>query len=276
MTSAKGNTSDLPPAGELAAAIRDGATAEQLATTHGVAHETLARRISNSGYSAITGLPVRTDRPVLSAAETDTGSLTYVGGGDWDRGLPTDKPARYRSRPAATGLNWDAIRDNYLANGGIESPEVFTPNTVTKIHARSGLPTTYQQAGEEVAKRRVISNQTKAQIARRYLAGEAPSRLKKEYGVSDRTISRAVHDAGGEMRRRGNRSGRSVGSSPAPTHAQKVEIAARYSAGESSPELQRAYGYSHTTIRKAIVAQGGTVRSAAEAAELARSKRGAA
>lgn len=269
MTSAKGNTSDLPPAGELAAALRDGATAEDLAITYGVAHDTLARRISSSGYSAITGLSIRTDRPVVPPAPTDTGSLTYVGGGDWDRGLPTDTPATYRRRPTPTGLDWDAIRDNYVANGGVETPEIFTPDTVTKIHHKTGIPTTYEQAGPDRGPGRAVPPHVLAQVALRYAKGESASRLMREFGVSFDTIRKAVTSKGGTMRQRG-----ALGRKLSPEDS--AIAARRYAEGESAGALMDEFGCSRMTITRAVIANGGTMRTPLEAAFNRSNRTGAA
>ncbi|MFC0626143.1 hypothetical protein [Kribbella deserti] len=274
-----GAPSELPPITDLAAQIRAGATIAELAALHGVAPSTLSSRFSQAGFATDTGLHNHViDRPVTRPAPSDTGNLTYVGGGDWDRGLPTTPAPPRPRRTQPTGLDWSGIRDQYLAAGGVETPEIFTPNTITKIHHNTGLPTTYTQPGTEPPPpaRKGVPDHVKAAVARRYLAGEPATRLQREYSISSNTLARAVKAAGGQMRPRGQRVAPTGGCMPRLSAATSTEIARRYADGESSPELQRAYGYSHQTIRKAIIAAGGRIRTAAEAAVLARSQRGAA
>ena len=76
--------------------------------------------------------------------------LQYVGGGDW-LDLPTE-PVRYRGAPKHEGLDWGGIRDQYLANGGTEQPDVFADAT-TIVH-RSGRPNTYVTGGTSTPKHR--------------------------------------------------------------------------------------------------------------------------
>jgi hypothetical protein len=67
-------------------------------------------------------------------------AMQYVGGGN-GLDLPT-APVRYRSARRPAGLDWARIRDQYAANGGKEQPELSV-SAETKVHYRTGLPSTY-------------------------------------------------------------------------------------------------------------------------------------
>jgi hypothetical protein len=67
-------------------------------------------------------------------------AMQHVGGGP-GLDLPTT-PVRYRAARRPAGLDWDGIRAQYVANGGIAQPEL-SAQAETKVHYRTGLPSTY-------------------------------------------------------------------------------------------------------------------------------------
>jgi hypothetical protein len=70
--------------------------------------------------------------------------MQHVGGGP-GLDLPTT-PVRYRAARRPAGLDWDAIRDQYVAAGGKAQPELSV-SAETKVHHRTGLPSTYATPG---------------------------------------------------------------------------------------------------------------------------------
>jgi uncharacterized protein (DUF433 family) len=126
----KGNESVLPPITVLAEQIRDGRTVEAICDEYGVSRSTLQGRFSTAGYAMSTGEKQAKrggDRQPLKSVRLGTGGV-YIGGRDWDRGLPTpDAPARHQPRPKHTGLPWEQIDADYTARGGQVDADVW-PN----------------------------------------------------------------------------------------------------------------------------------------------------
>jgi hypothetical protein len=132
-------------------------------------------------------------------------AMQHVGGGT-GLDLPTT-PIVYRGDRKPAGLDWGQIRDQYVANGGVAQPEL-SAQAETKIHYRTGLPSTYatpkpvetrapKPPGD---KGKRLTNVQRAEIARRYAAGESAFALQTVFGISYATVTRAVTRNGGRIR----------------------------------------------------------------------------
>lgn len=135
-----GRESILPPITVLAEQIRDGVTVEAICAEYGVSRSTLQGRFSTAGYTMATGEKQAKrggDHQPLESVRLGTGGV-YIGGRDWDRGLPTvDAPARHQSRPKHTGLPWDQITADYTARGGQVDADVW-PKAGGTVHVIGG------------------------------------------------------------------------------------------------------------------------------------------
>lgn len=116
--SGQGRESALPPIADIAAEIREGTTVDDLCKTYRISRSTLQNRFQFAGYSLATGEQhePRHNRPAPLQSQHVGAGGQHVGGGDY-QGLPTT-PVKYRDKPSRTGIDWDQVRDNYLANGG--------------------------------------------------------------------------------------------------------------------------------------------------------------
>jgi hypothetical protein len=92
-----------------------------------------------------------------------------------------------------------------------------------------------------------------------YLKGHSFERIAQVFGHSRRFWTRTLKARGITVR---------TGSKMLPI----AEIAARYNAGESADELAAIYGVTGPTIRKAVAAGGGQIRSHSDAFKLSRAK----
>lgn len=115
----KGKPSDLPSVSRMAALIRDhGWTVDTIVATYDVTPATVRRHFTDAGFSADTGESVTPTRPPSLLVLSSSGSGQYVAGGDNAAAVPTE-PVRYRSSRRHTGLDWNKIREEYIANDGV-------------------------------------------------------------------------------------------------------------------------------------------------------------
>lgn len=80
MSSHRGRKSALPPVGDLAAAIRDGATYDDLADDHGVRPAHVRARVRDAGYDPDTGYPHTRPSPVLAELAQHIGRMPDLPG----------------------------------------------------------------------------------------------------------------------------------------------------------------------------------------------------
>jgi uncharacterized protein (DUF433 family) len=233
----KGNESVLPPITVLAEQIRDGVTVEDICDEYSVSRSTLQGRFSTAGFTMSTGeaLPKRGgDHQPLESVSLGTGGV-YIGGRDWDRGLPTpEAPARHQPRAKHTGLPWDQINADYTARGGQVDADVWPDAGKVTISGSNGMTrhrvhtwsesvdysepapaATLQQAQANAARKRnqpgaKLNQEQRVTIGRRYQDGESLPELAKDYGVSVTTVSNTLkaigistrtRQAAGEVRR---------------------------------------------------------------------------
>jgi hypothetical protein len=143
-------------------------------------------------------------------------------GGDY-QGLPTT-PVRHRGRKQHTGLDWDALTDNYTARGGQVDASVWpkangkvvivggTANSSkANIHTFTETDEYDEPQATKPARPKRTGNHPQAkltleqrpEIARRYRDGESLTVLAKAYGVAVTTIRNTLEREGVETRRAG-------------------------------------------------------------------------
>lgn len=231
-TAGKGRHSELPPVSDIAEQIRDGATVAEVCEQYDIAKSTLQSRFNLAGYVLSTGEPqqqgIRHNR--LESQHVGAGGQ-HVGGGDY-QGLPT-KPVQYQGKPRGSSIDWDQIREGYIANGGHVDDTVWT--NPAKVEVIEGGATSSRAAVHTF------------ELAENYEEHVAPRQRRPK---NTETVPR-IYQVQPE---------------------QRPEIARRYAAGESIPGLAKVYGVSDGSIRYAIKATGTPIRTKKEAAELYRDR----
>lgn len=199
--------------------------------------------------------------------------------GDDYTGLPTT-PVTYRNKPSRTGIDWDQVRDNYVANGGHVDDTVWAKGNIVIIggsanSSRANIHT-FQEAEEydeptpaipnraprPKLERSKINSEQRRVVARRYEGGATVLELARDYSVAPKTIYGALRMAGVELEERPpkiehkrNRTDQKISAE------QRVIIARRYQDGASMPELALDYGVSTPLISKILNAAGIEKRS---------------
>lgn len=228
-----GRESQLPPIRDIAAQIRKGADVDTICAQYGVSRSTLQGRFSMAGYTLSTGeeVPKRGGRhEPLESVSLGAGGV-YIGGRDWNRGLPSSEaPARHTARRAKrTGLPWDQITADYEARGGRVDAGVW-PKTSGKVTVVGGEGMSrhrvhtfaeadaddfdYDQplANPAPAKTprkttaRLTSDQA-AKVCTRYEDGASIRDLCTEFNVSHTAIQTALRNGGIQTRARGGANG---------------------------------------------------------------------
>lgn len=213
----------MPSAAHLAKNIRRaGATLDGLAFKYDVSPSCIRRRLNDAGYSSITGEPTvipirhRSSPLHLSAG----GSAHHVGGGDYDRGLPSVvyKPPK----PKPTGLDWSKLRpaDQPLTPSRpdvelTESGHTFAPDLdwadpeslrlagrSQLVPAGSGASAATDDTRDAAKHGRRLTERQRAEIVHRYKLGESAGALGRAFGVSDKTIVYTLKRAGCPLRNR--------------------------------------------------------------------------
>ena len=110
------------------------------------------------------------------------------------------------------------------------------------------LPGHYAKAAKERPERRKLRNYEKAEVLRRYVAGETTYALAHAFGVSNTTIGKMLTQEGVE-RRMGSEAYRALRSL---SDTQELEVCRRYKAGETAKSIAGAFGVSATTILKVL------------------------
>ncbi|HEY3559722.1 MAG TPA: helix-turn-helix domain-containing protein [Kribbella sp.] len=151
--------------------------------------------------------------------------------GDDYHGLPT-APVVYGKKPSRTGIDWDQINADYIANGGQIDNTVWPKHgkvVVIKGNARTSsanLHTFTEAQDDEYAEPDVpapkraartakkparkpgyrpplkLTLEQRATIGRRYQDGESLAELAKDYGVALNTISKTLATVGVPRRTR--------------------------------------------------------------------------
>jgi len=103
-----------------------------------------------------------------------------------------------------TGLDWSAITDQYLAQGGELEPEVWRPDAPAKAK-QPYVPRTRQRpdripTGEPRGPDRMFSDVQEQQILAEYNEGASSLKLGGQYGVMPSTIRKIVLRQGGTPR----------------------------------------------------------------------------
>lgn len=229
-----GRESALPPIADIARQIREGATVDDLCTTYSISRSTLQNRFQFAGYSLATGEQhePRHARPAPLQSQHVGAGGQHVGGGDY-QGLPITA-VKYRDKPSRTGIDWDQVRDNYLANGGQIDDSVWHQGKVVVIGSNS--------------------------------ARSSRANIHSFEEVSDYTEPTTEPEA--KPRRKTTPS--KTNPSAKLTPDQRVQIGRRYRFGESLMELAKAYGVTVTTITKTLAAQGVPTRTRQEAGKVRR------
>jgi hypothetical protein len=91
-----------------------------------------------------------------------------------------------------------------------------------------------------------------AELARRYEGGESIRQLTAALGTSYSVIQRRLRAEGAHLRPVGQPTGRSRPASRADLGITDAELARRYKAGESTPQLATALGVSPSTIQRRL------------------------
>jgi hypothetical protein len=154
--------------------------------------------------------------------------------GDDYEGLPT-RPVTYRGRRQQSSVDWDQITADYIARGGQVDASVWPKHGKVIVIGGS-------------------ANSSRANLhsfteANEYDEPAAPSRTRTSKTATTATPRKI--------------------SVPAE---QRPEIASRYTNGESTQALAKAYGVSEGSIRYAIKATGTRIRTKKEAFELYRER----
>ncbi len=161
-------------------------------------------------------------------------TIVNAAGGDY-HGLPTEA-VQYRGRRQHTGLDWDTLNANYTARGGQVDASVWPRNgkvVVVTSTARSSARNVHSFAETND-----------------YQEPAAPKKQPRARKTSTSGVPR-IYQVQPE---------------------QRPEIRRRYEQGESVPVLARAYDVSEGSIRYAIQAAGGRIRTRQEAAALIRGR----
>lgn len=239
--SGQGRESTLPPIAVIAAEIRKGADIAVICQQYGVSRSTLSGRFALAGYTLATGEPhaQRHDRPAPLRSEHVGMGGQHVGGGDY-QGLPTT-PVKYRNRPSRTGIDWDQVQENYLANGGVLDDSVW-PNQGKVVvlgsnSARSSRANihTFEEASEYTEP----------------AAKAKPKRSRAKKTETATTVLPRIYQVQPE---------------------QRPELRRRYEAGETIADIALDLNVSAGSVRYAIERAGGQIRSKKEAAALSRNK----
>lgn len=234
----RGKASALPAILDLAKEIRDGRTPQSICTEYGIARTTLNGRFRDAGFILETGRPhvAAHGRPEpLPAGHVGAGGQ-YVAGGDY-QGLPTT-PVRYRGKPRPNGIDWAAVDANYIANGGVIDPTIW-PKTAGPVVTTDNNP-----RSRDAAHTHVEASHRGEPATPRPKRAPAPNLELKRNPPNIKITT--------EMR---------------------PEVGRRYQAGESLPELARAYDVSVTTIRNVLEAIDIPIRTMLEAGQLRRERR---
>jgi hypothetical protein len=135
-----------------------------------------------------------------------------AGGGDW-LDLPT-RPVQHRGRALPEGLPWGEITDQYVAAGGQVDAGVWGRTEKVRVIESGGRGSDrvhtfaersdYQETAAPKPKRapakraterrvkRTLTDEQRAEIARRYVAGESMNTLSAAFGVGIGSISWAM------------------------------------------------------------------------------------
>jgi uncharacterized protein (DUF433 family) len=222
-TAGKGRESALPSIADIASEIREGSTVEAVCAKYHIARSTLQNRFKLAGYTLSTGQKHEQphNRPAPLESQHVGAGGQHVGGGDY-QGLPTT-PVRHRGRRQGSSIDWDQITENYIARGGQVDASVWPKHgkvVVIEGGARSSSASmhSFVEADDseytEPATRtrrpkpaptstpRVIKvpAEQRAEIGRRYAAGESTQALARAYGVSEGSIRYAIKKADVPMR----------------------------------------------------------------------------
>lgn len=188
----------------------------------------------------------RSDSQPSSGGKHLGGGGQYVGGGDWDHGLPIDTPVRHTPRPKPTGLNWDAITVDRDESTPIDVPVIPKPIKAAKAAKPKPAPTEYDY-----------------DIWTKPADGEpAPQTDEEEWTPPDRITEADLEVVDGERydEPTPEPQPRKGGRQRAFTPEQTAEIVRRYEAGASTTTLADEYDSNHGTIWRTLTREGVKLR----------------
>jgi hypothetical protein len=191
----------------IAEDLQDGATLAALATRYAVTERMLTGRLRDAGYrpdGSVIGRERSAWRP-RPLIESDTGSMHYVAGGDYES-LPTT-PVRHRlSRPKPTGLDWS----KHTAPDPAPAPAVRHVVLQGNGHSfREAQPGEYDEtlgavgpAKPRRARAFKLDGTRAAEAARRYAAGEGTYAIAEAVGATPNQVHGALQRQGVQLRSR--------------------------------------------------------------------------
>ena len=151
-----------------------------------------------------------------------------------------------------TGLDWDAINANYVANGGVLQPEVWG---APRRNAARRAPGSRKGVGGRKPAQATASDW---ELRRRYEEGESVPDLVRSTGGSKTSIRRSIERAGGSFRSRSEAVRLAIGVNLTDQAVQ--DLVRRYGEGESAKELADALGIDVQRVRRELLAQGVEIR----------------
>jgi DNA invertase Pin-like site-specific DNA recombinase len=152
-----------------------------------------------------------------------------------------------------SGLDWDAIRANYVANGGEERPEVWRGTTGKK--AKEPKPAAAPKAPTERKYVQPALTPEQDQEARKlYDGGATCPELAAKYFVAVGTIRKAILRAGGSLRSR--KDAAILSKSVVLTDADKDQIVALYKSGKGLYYLRDTFKVGVPRVRELLADRG--------------------
>lgn len=106
-------------------------------------------------------------------------------------------------------------------------------------------------------RQRAFTPEQTAELVRRYQSGESTTSLAQAFDSNHATIWRTLDREGVEMRRQGPPTG---SRKPAFTREQETEVVRRYRLGESMESIAASHNTYATTVRRALVRNGVSLR----------------
>lgn len=148
-----------------------------------------------------------------------------------------------------TGLDWDAIRANYVANGGEERPEVWhgTPRKVAKEPKPAAAP---KAPSERKYVQPALNPDQDREARKLYEDGATCPELAAKYFVAVGTIRKAILRAGGTLRTR--KDAAILSKSVVLTDADKDAMVAEYQTGKGLYYLRDTYKVGVPRVREVL------------------------
>lgn len=167
------------------------------------------------------------------------------------------------------GLDWQAITDNYVANGGELKPEVWGGKAAAKVSKPKTASVRKPRPDTGQPRRPRGSNGLKTELSRekleelviRYKAGESSLSLGRAYGLAANTVIRILREQGVEIRPRAEQ--------VKLPDEQLDRAIQRYKFGCSIRQIADELGIVHSTLKRILTEAGVEFRTPSEAARMA-------